>query len=50
MSKNNIFNKTVSLWSKLNLDRDTYLNPFYNPTQKTLLNFDANQKNMRIWR
>lgn len=31
-------------------EKDIYLNPFYVPTHRNLLTFDANEKNMRFWK
>lgn len=50
MVKHEIREKTVSLWSKTKKYKDIYVNPFYVPAEKTLLNLDANEKNMRFWK
>lgn len=50
MFKHSIPTRTVSLWSKIALNTDIYLNPFYMPLEKTLLGFDPNEKNMRFWK
>lgn len=42
MFKHSIPTRTVSLWSKIALNTDIYLNPFYMPLEKTLLGFDPN--------
>jgi hypothetical protein len=50
MVRSGVKEGTVSLWSKTKKDKDTFLNPFYAPTHKNLLTFDANEKNMRFWK
>jgi hypothetical protein len=42
MEKANVPESTVSLWSKLRKDKKSYMNTFYNPVEKTLLNLDPN--------
>lgn len=42
--------KTTSLWSKTQQNIENYVNPFYMPLEKTLLNLDPNEKNMRFWK
>jgi hypothetical protein len=50
MIKYGVKENTVSLWSKMLKHKDNFINPFYDDVEKTLLNFDANEKNMRFWR
>jgi hypothetical protein len=42
MVKLGVFENTVSLWSKLRKDKKSYLNPFYNSVEKTLMDLDPN--------
>lgn len=42
MVKHRVKESTVSLWSKMKKHKDIYLNPFYVPTEKTLLSLDPN--------
>lgn len=50
MTKHGVRENTISLWSKIKKHKDIYTNNFYVPIQKTLLSFDANEKNMRFWK
>jgi hypothetical protein len=50
MKKENIANRTISLWSHIAKIKDNLLNPFYLPEERKTLEVSTAQKHMRFWK
>ena len=48
--KTNVTTRTASLWSYMNHNRETFLNPYYQPGWARFLDVSCAQKNVRIWK